>query len=99
GRVRGCPPGPDHARLTPATAAREPFVLSPARSWPPQHHARLFEAFALLRRERPALRLVLTGGGDFSDVPDGVEARGHVPWDEVVMLMQHASALVFLSLY
>jgi len=32
-------------------------------------------------------------------VPDGVEARGHVPWGEVVTLMQHASALVFPSLY
>ena len=42
---------------------------------------------------------MLTGGGDFSDVPDGVEARGHVARAEVVSLMQRASALVFPSLY
>jgi glycosyltransferase involved in cell wall biosynthesis len=42
---------------------------------------------------------VLTGGGDFSDVPSGVEARGHVPRSEVVSLLQRASALVFPSLY
>ena len=37
-----------------------PFLLYPARAWPHKNHARLFEAFALLRRERPELRLVLT---------------------------------------
>jgi glycosyltransferase involved in cell wall biosynthesis len=42
---------------------------------------------------------VLTGGGNFAGIPDGVEARGHVPWDEVVGLMQRAAALVFPSLY
>jgi hypothetical protein len=57
------------------SAEREPFLLYPARRWPHKNHARLFEAFALVRVARPELRLVLTGGGDFSDVPDGVEAR------------------------
>src|SRR5262249_8556323 len=71
----------------------------PARRWPHKNHATLFAAFAELRRERPELRLVLTGGGDFGDVPAGVEARGHVPYAEVVRLLQTASALVFPSLY
>jgi glycosyltransferase involved in cell wall biosynthesis len=98
-RVRVIPLGLDHAMLAPGSVEREPFLLYPARPWPHKNHARLFEAFALLRRERPELRLVLTGGGDFSALPDGVEARGHLPWPEVVDLMQRASALVFPSLY
>ena len=85
--------------LRPGTQPREPFLLYPARRWPHKNHERLFEAFARVRRERPELRLVLTGGGDYSDVPAGVEARGHVPRAEVVSLMQRASALVFPSLY
>jgi glycosyltransferase involved in cell wall biosynthesis len=99
-RIRVVPLGLDHDRLVPAAAepAIEPFLLYPARSWPHKNHGRLFEAFALLRRERPELGLVLTGGA-FERVPAGVEARGHVPWDEVVTLMQQASALVFPSLY
>jgi glycosyltransferase involved in cell wall biosynthesis len=98
-RVRVVPLGLDHAQLAPGAGDREPFLLYPARRWPHKNHARLFEAFALVREERPDLRLVLTGGGDFGDVPDGVDARGHVPWAEVVSLMQRASALVFPSLY
>lgn len=98
-RVRVIPLGLDHDELRPVGSEREPFLLYPARRWPHKNHERLFEAFALLRRERPELRLVLTGGGELSGVPDGVEARGHVPRSEVVSLMQRASALVFPSLY
>lgn len=98
-RVRVVPLGLDHARLLPGDGVREPFLLYPARTWPHKNHARLFEAFALVRRERPDLRLVLTGGGSVDLLPDGVEARGHVSYDEVVTLMQRASALVFPSLY
>jgi glycosyltransferase involved in cell wall biosynthesis len=97
--LRAIPLGLDHDELQPGVLEREPFLLYPARRWPHKNHERLFEAFALLRRERPELRLVLTGGGDFSDVPEGVETRGHVPRSEVVSLMQRASALVFPSLY
>jgi glycosyltransferase involved in cell wall biosynthesis len=98
-RLRVVPLGLDHATLTPGPEEREPFLLYPARAWPHKNHARLFEAFALVRREQPELRLVLTGGGDLPAVPDGVEARGRIPWPEVVGLMQRASALVFPSLY
>jgi glycosyltransferase involved in cell wall biosynthesis len=98
-RVRVIPLGLDHDELQPGAVEREPFLLYPARRWPHKNHERLFEAFALLRRERPELRLVLTGGGDFSGVPEGVEARGHVARSELVSLMQRASALVFPSLY
>jgi glycosyltransferase involved in cell wall biosynthesis len=98
-RIRVVPLAVDHDRLKPADVAREPFLLYPARSWPHKNHARLLEAFALIRRERPELRLVLTGGGEFGALPDGVEARGHLPLDEVTRLMQTAAALVFPSLY
>jgi glycosyltransferase involved in cell wall biosynthesis len=98
-RIRVVPLALDHERLRPASREREPFLLYPARSWPHKNHARLFEAFSLIRRERPDLRLVLTGGGEFGALPDGVEARGHLGWDEVVTLMQTASAVVFPSLY
>jgi len=98
-RVRVVPLGVDHERLEPASGEREHFLLYPARRWPHKNHERLFEAFVLVRDVHPELRLVLTGGGDFSDVPHGVDARGHVPWDEVAALMQRAAALVFPSLY
>ena len=73
--------GIDHAVFSPPPDGepREPFLLYPARPWRHKNHARLFEALSLLRRERPELRLVLTGGGDFGRVPEGVEVRGHVP--------------------
>jgi glycosyltransferase involved in cell wall biosynthesis len=98
-RIRVVPLGVDHARLHPGDEEREPFLLYPARPWPHKNHARLYEAFALLRRERPELRLVLTGGGDFGAVPDGVDVRGLVSDDELASLYRRASALVFPSLY
>jgi glycosyltransferase involved in cell wall biosynthesis len=97
-RLRVVPLGLDHERLRPG-GERGDYLLYPARRWPHKNHERLFEAFALLRRERPGLRLVLTGGGDFAQVPEGVEARGHLPTAEVVELLRHAAALVFPSLY
>jgi glycosyltransferase involved in cell wall biosynthesis len=91
--------GIDHDRFTPDDGQREPFLLYPARPWPHKNHAVLFEAFALLRRERPELRLVLTGGGHEGAKPDGVETLGNVSLDELVSLYRRASALVFPSLY
>ena len=69
--------GVDHERFTPAPdVQREPLLLYPARPWPHKNHARLFEAFAQIRRRRPELRLVLTGvGHDPRSLPEGVEAR------------------------
>jgi glycosyltransferase involved in cell wall biosynthesis len=98
-RVRVVPSGLDHARFVPASVEREPFLLYPARRWRHKNHDALFEAFALLRRRRPDLRLVLTGGGNFGAVPEGVDVRGLVPLDELVSLLQRAAALVFPSLY
>lgn len=100
-RVRAIHLAVDHARFTPDPAvAREPLLLYPANPWPHKNHARLFEALALVRQERPELRLVLTGSGhEGRPVPDGVDVRGRVPGDELLRLYRSASALVFPSLY
>ncbi len=100
-RVHAVHLGVDPQRFRPdAETRREPFLLYPARPWPHKNHERLFEAFALLRHERPDLRLVLTGvGHDATRLPDGVEAQGGVSTDELVALYRRAAALVFPSLY
>ena len=103
GRVRVALHGIDHERFRPAPAdgapEREPFLLYPARPWPHKNHARLLEAFALLRRERPELRLVFTGGGHRPSAQPGVEVRGLVDAGELVSLYRRAAALVFPSRY
>jgi glycosyltransferase involved in cell wall biosynthesis len=100
GRVRAIHLGVDHERFTPDGRPREPFLLYPANGWPHKNHRRLFEAFELVRRERPELRLVLTGSGHAKlSLPEGVESRGHVSPDELVGLYRSAAALVYPSLY
>jgi glycosyltransferase involved in cell wall biosynthesis len=96
-RVHVIPPGVNHTLFRPGDDEREPFLLYPARAWPHKNHARLFEAFAQVRERRPELGLVLTGWD--KPAPDGVEARGRVPTDELVRLYRTAAALVFPSLY
>jgi glycosyltransferase involved in cell wall biosynthesis len=98
-RIRVIPYGVDHQRFAPSARAREAFIIYPANRWPHKNHARLFEAFALIRRERPDLRLVLTGSGHDSGAPPGVETRGYVSDAELAELYATASALVFPSLY
>ena len=99
GRITVIPMGVDQETLSPGNGAREPFLLYPARRWKHKNHERLFEAFSLVRKERPSLKLVLTGGGDFAKLPDAVESRGYVARGELIDLMRHASAVVFPSLY
>jgi glycosyltransferase involved in cell wall biosynthesis len=98
-KIRVIHHGIDHERFSPDDCSREPFLLYPARPWPHKNHARLYEAFALLRHERPELRLILTGGGHAGETPDGVEALGNVSLEGLVSLYRRASALVFPSLY
>ena len=96
-RVRPIHLGIDHSVFRPGDEPREDFLLYPALPWPHKNHARLFEAFAAVRARRPGLRLVLTGWD--KPAPKGVEARGHVPRDELVRFYRRAAALVFPSLY
>ena len=80
---------------------RDEFILYPARPWPHKNHRRLVTAVELLRRRRPSVRLVLTGGGleDLGAMPEWVERRGLVQQQELAELYQRASCLVFPSLY
>jgi glycosyltransferase involved in cell wall biosynthesis len=99
-RVHAIPHGIDHTRFCPGDEPRESFLLYPARPWPHKNHERLFAAFALLRRERPELELVLTGGGhEGRPVPAGVILRGLVSEVELASLYRRAACLVFPSLY
>ncbi|HXH89817.1 MAG TPA: glycosyltransferase family 1 protein [Gaiellaceae bacterium] len=99
-QVHAIPHGLDHERFCPGDEPRENFLLYPARPWPHKNHERLFEAFALLRRERPGLELVLTGGGhEGRPVPAGVRVEGLVSLDELASLYRRAACLVFPSLY
>jgi glycosyltransferase involved in cell wall biosynthesis len=98
-RVRVIHLGIDHTVFRPGNEQREPFLLYPARPWPHKNHPKLFEAFAVLRRERPELRLVLTGGGHGGTLPEGVEAAGLVSVAELADLYRRAAAVVFPSLY
>ena len=99
-RVRAIYLAVDHDRFRPDGRPREPFLLYPANAWPHKNHARLFEAFSQVRRERPELRLVLTGAGhERLALPAGAESRGHVGLDELVGLYRSAAALVYPSLY
>jgi len=99
-RVHAIPWGVDHERFRPGGEEREPFLLYPARPWPHKNHARLFEAFARLREERPQLRLVLTGGGhEEGAAQPGVEVRGLVSGEELGSLYRRTACLVFPSLY
>jgi glycosyltransferase involved in cell wall biosynthesis len=99
-RVHAIAHGVDHNRFQPDGGPREGFLLYPGRPWPHKNHERLFRAFALLRRERPELELVLTGGGhEGRPVPPGVTVRGLVSADELAELYRRAACLVFPSLY
>lgn len=84
-----------------SSGVRDEFVLYPARAWPHKNHGRLVAAMDVLRRERPGLRLVLTGGGTnaLPGLPTWVEARGAVPWEELRALYARAACLAFPSLY
>jgi glycosyltransferase involved in cell wall biosynthesis len=98
-RIRVIHHGIDHELFRPGDEPREQFLLYPARPWPHKNHARLFEAFALLRKDRPDLKLKLTGGGHSGEHPDGVHVLGNVGLEELVHLYQRAAAVVFPSLY
>ncbi len=96
-RVRPIHLGIDHTRLYPDGNERSDFLLYPALGWPHKNHARLFDAFAVLRGRHPQLELVLTGYDGAT--PAGVRALGRVSADELVRLYRTAAALVFPSLY
>ncbi|CAN5759244.1 hypothetical protein BH18ACT13_BH18ACT13_15020 [soil metagenome] len=96
-QVRPIHLGIDHEVFRPGDESRGEFLLYPARGWPHKNHARLFEAFAELRRRQPGLELVLTAYA--GPVPEGVRSLGRVSRKELVRLYRTAAVLVFPSLY
>jgi glycosyltransferase involved in cell wall biosynthesis len=100
-RIHVVPHAINHTLFRRGDEEREPFLLYPARAWPHKNHVRLFDAFAILRKHDPKLRLVLTGGGldRLGQLPDGVERWGIVPPAELASLYRRAACLVFPSLY
>ncbi len=99
-RIRVIYLGTDPTVFSPGSEERQPFLLYPANNWAHKNHARLFEAMEILRRDRPELRLVLTGSGHVGlPLPDFVEARGRVSLPELVRLYRTAAAMVYPSLY
>ena len=100
-RVHVIPHAINHTLFRQGEEEREPLVIYPARAWPHKNHARLFEAFAILRTHSPELRLILTGGGleRLGQLPEGVERWGIVPAAELASLYRRAACLIFPSLY
>jgi glycosyltransferase involved in cell wall biosynthesis len=100
-RMRVVPPGINHTLFRPGEDEREPFILYPARAWPHKNHARLLEAFEILRKDRPRLRLVLAGEGlgRLGPLPDGVERWGVVAPTELASLYRRAACVAYPSLY
>ena len=100
-RVHVIPPGVNHTLFRPGEDEREPFLLYPSRAWPHKNHARLLEAFELLRKDRPRLRLILAGEGlaRLGPLPDGVERWGTLPPAELASLYRRAACVVYPSLY
>jgi glycosyltransferase involved in cell wall biosynthesis len=96
-RVRPIHLGLDHSVFRPGDEMREHFLVYPAHAWPHKNHARLFQAFAELRRRHPELELVLTAYEGPS--PMGVRSLGHVSRDDLVRLYRTAAGLVFPSLH
>jgi glycosyltransferase involved in cell wall biosynthesis len=93
--------GVDCDQFTPNLGPRADFVMYPARGWPHKNHARLIEAMRLVRRERPEMRLVLTGGAldSLGELPDWVDRRGLVSVGELRELYRRAAVLAFPNMY
>lgn len=91
----------DAKEFTANLGPRENFVLYPARGWQHKNHRRLIEAMAIVRSRIPGIRLVLTGGGldALGELPDWVDRKGLVGFDELKNLYRTAAVLAFPSLY
>lgn len=106
-------PGPPDASPgfpLPPLLGDDPFVLYPAITYPHKNHLLLLDAFAVVARDRPDLRLVLTGGAaaeegrvlDRMRRPDllgRVLRTGRVPAAQLEALFAAAVAVAVPSTY
>lgn len=88
----------------------DPYFLYPAITYPHKQHVVLLEAFALLARSHPAVRLVLTGGAASAeadvqarmrraDLDGRVLRTGRVPSEQLESLFAAATAVAVPSCY
>jgi glycosyltransferase involved in cell wall biosynthesis len=88
-----------HPRFTPDGAAANlggPYVFTAATIEPRKNLETLLQAFALVRRRRPDLQLIVAGSGELS-AGEGVKALGYVGDEEMPPLYRGADAFVFPS--
>jgi glycosyltransferase involved in cell wall biosynthesis len=87
----------------PAESRAAPYVLAVATQEPRKNLGRLLAAFALLRRSRPELELVVAGPPGWGEVPSldrpGVAALGYVDGDRLARLYRGAAVLAYPSLF
>jgi glycosyltransferase involved in cell wall biosynthesis len=79
-----------------------PYVLSVSTLEPRKNLPALVAAFALLRRRRPELTLVLAGSAGWEERPlaaEGVRLLGFVPDEELVRLYRGAAVFAYPSLF
>lgn len=88
----------------------QPFFFYPAITYPHKNHRLLVEAFASVAREDEHALLVLAGGEAQCEaevvatierlgLADRVRRTGRIPWRDVEVLYQCATALTFVSRY
>ena len=90
---------------------RKPFCFYPANTYPHKNHVRLLNAFRKIHEQGDnELQLVLTGASQWGEsaVASGaadliaagrVVRLGHIPFEHLPILYQHAEFMVFPSMY
>jgi glycosyltransferase involved in cell wall biosynthesis len=90
---------------------RKPFCFYPANTYPHKNHVRLLNAFRKIHEQGDnELQLVLTGASQWGEsavasaatdliAADRVVKLGHIPFEHLPILYQHAEFMVFPSLY
>ena len=104
-RIRVAHPGidPRYSPDGPRPDLGGPYLLSVGTLEPRKNLGVVIEAYRLLRREQPDLRLVLVGAEGWGEGPelagDGIRWLGFVPGDELAELYRGAAVFVYASLF
>lgn len=97
-------------RLLADDGSVRPFFFYPAITYPHKNHVTLVHSFAAVHAEAPETMLVLAGGHAQREADvlaaverlglgDDVRRTGRIPWRDVEVLYQVATALTFVSRY